>query len=302
MPKKLLLSVCASALLFNGVAKADELFTTVFNVFESKKTETLLVLSAADGRIYKTFKSEENLKRMKSLIGQVVRLDYTVVQGDEARINAIRPIVPGEVDPKVVDLNNFRYNELRQVAPTDFQSLEEVENIFNNFLNDGDKGRSECFKRAHIWSYDMWSKLNVTSEKIFIFWTKRFTILEDYEWWFHVAPMVKVNGTEYVLDSTFFKKPETVETWRNYFMNSDKINCPIVDKYQDYENNQWNKLCYIMKVPMHYFRPFDIEDRDKKGIERNHWVLDELQDARRSFWGWDKKYEGLDTGKPTKKH
>lgn len=302
MPKKLLLSVCASALLFNGVAKADEIFTTVFNVFESKKSETLLVLSAADGRIYKTFKSEDNLKRMKSLVGQVVRLDYTVVEGEEARINAIRPVAPGEVDPKVVDLNHFRYNELREVAPTDFQSLDDVENIFNNFLNDGDKGRSECFKRAHIWSYDMWSKLNVTSEKIFIFWTKRFTILEDYQWWFHVAPMVKVNGTEYVLDSTFFKKPETVETWRNYFMNSDKINCPVVEKYQDYENNQWNKLCYIMKVPMHYFRPFDIEDRDKKGIERNHWVLDELQDSRRSFWGWDKKYEGLDSGKPTKKH
>ena len=44
-----------------------------------------------------------------------------------------------------------------------------------------------------------------------------------------------------------------------------------------------------------------VRDRDKRGIDRNHWVLEELQDARKSFKKWDEVYEGLDTGKRVRK-
>ena len=301
MTMKLWLTIVTSFIVFQAAAKAETIYTTVFNVFESTKTEKILILSGVDGRIYKTFKNEANLKRMKSLVGQVVRLDY-YLSGQEAVIANINAAAPNEVDAKTLDLNHFRYNQLRVIAPTELQSKEEAESLFKNMLNDGDKRRSECFKRAHIWSYDMWSKLGINSEKIFIFWTKRFSILEEHDWWFHVAPMVTANGEELVMDGTFFNKPVPVQEWTNYFMKTDKITCPIAKSYQDYENNQFKKLCFIFKVPMHYFRPFDIEDRDKKGIERNHWVLEELQDARRSFKNWETIYEGLDNGKKTIKH
>ena len=301
MTIKLWLTFVASIIVFQATAKAETIYTTVFNVFESTKTEKILILSGVDGRIYKTFKNEANLKRMKSLVGRVVRLDYYMT-GQEAVIANINVAAPNEVDARTLDLNHFRYNQLRVIAPTELQSKEEAESVFKNMLNDGDKRRSECFKRAHIWSYDMWSKSGITSEKIFIFWTKRFSILEEHDWWFHVAPMVTANGEELVMDGTFFTKPVSVKEWTNYFMKTDKITCPIANSYQDYENNQFKRLCYIFKTPMHYFRPFDIEDRDKKGIERNHWVLEELQDARRSFKNWETLYEGLDNGKKTIKH
>lgn len=284
-----------------NTVKAETIYTTVFNVFESIKTERLLVLSGVDGRIYKTFKNEEQLKRMKSLVGKVVRLDYTT-NGKEAVITNIQLAQPNEVDTRTMDLNFFQYNQLREFAPTDLQSVEKTTKIFNNMLNDGDKGRSQCFKRAHMWSYDMWSKLGVQSEKLFIFYTKRYAILEDFEWWFHVAPMVTVAGEEYVMDGTFMTKPITVKEWKDYFIKTDKITCPVIDKYQDFENNQWNRLCYLMKVPMYYFSPLDIEARDKKGIERNHWILEELQDARKAFKNWEEVYEGLDTGKFVRKY
>ncbi len=70
----------------------------------------------------------------------------------------------------------------------------------------------------------------------------------------------------------------------------------------DYEKGQMKRLCYLMKVPMYYFSPLDIENRDKNGIEKNHWVLEELQDARRAFKNYDETYEGYDTGKPTITH
>lgn len=291
----------ATLVLLQGIAKADTVYTTVFNVFESKKTERLLVLSAVDGRVFKINKTEENKERFKSLVGRIVRLDYRM-SGTEAIITNIREIRAGEIDTSTLDLNHFRYNQLRQFAPTDLQSYEKAEEVFNTMLNDGDKGRSQCFKRAHMWSFDMWSKQNIFSEKIFIFWTKRYQILEEYDWWFHVAPMVHAGGEEYVMDGTFFKKPMPVIEWKNYFMKTDKITCPVVDKYQDFEKVHWTRLCVLMKVPMYHFSPLDIQFRDINGIERNHWVLEELQDARKAFKNWEEVYEGLDTGKRVKKY
>lgn len=281
-----------------NAARAEEMFTTVFNVIESHRSENLLVLSGADGRVYKTSKSEENLKFYKSFIGQVVKLTYKVA-GKEYLITGIQRATEAEVDPAVMDLNHFQYNQLRKFAPTDLQSLAQATQIFEGMLNDGDKRRSQCFKRAHMWVFDMWSKLNITSQKVFIFYTQRYIQLEDFEWWFHVAPVVLVQGQEYVLDGTFMTKPIPVREWQNFFIKSEKITCPVLDNYADLAKNQWTRLCYLMKVPMYFLSPLDIENRDLKGMQRNHWELEELQDARRAFKNSDSAYEGLDTGKPT---
>jgi hypothetical protein len=289
-----------AAIFTLNVAQAETIYTTVFNVFESKKTQRLLVLSGMDGRVYKMSNGEENQKKIKSLVGKVVRLDYRT-SGQEAIITNVREAGRNEVDQRTLDLNHFRYNELRTFAPTDLQSYATVEKIFNNMLNDGDKTFSQCFKRAHMWSYDMWSKLGVYSEKIFIFYTKRFSILEEFDWWFHVAPMVTANGQEYVLDGTFFDKPQSIEDWKNAFLGTNKISCAFMNNIQEYESNQWSRLCYLMRTPMYHFSPLDIKHRDHQGIERNHWVLEELQDARKAFRNWSDVYEALDTGKFVRK-
>lgn len=280
---------------------AGELVTTVFNVLESIRTERILVLSGADGRIYKSHLSEENLKYFKSFQGQVVKITFST-NGKENIIRHIQRVSAAEVDTATMDLNHFQYNQLRQFAPTDLQSVEAATEIFSGLLNDGDRGRSQCFKRAHMWAYDMWSQLGISSHKVFIFYTQRYIQLEEFDWWFHVAPSVVVNGEDYVLDGTFMEKPITIREWQDYFMKSKKITCPIVENYTEFNKNQWKKLCYLMKVPMYYFSPLDIEARDTKNIERNHWILEELQDARRAFKNYNQTYEGLDTGKPTITH
>lgn len=291
----------ALILFFNGSAKADVILTTVFNVFESIRTERLLVLSGMDGRIYKMPGSEANKSHLKSLVGQVVKLTFYNA-GNESIISRIERANPTEYNPREMDLNHFRYNELRLFAPSDLQSDDDAMRIFSSMLNDGDRRRSQCFKRAHIWAYDMWSNLGIYSEKIFIFYTQRYIQLEDFEWWFHVAPMVNVKSKETVFDGTFMAKPVSVQEWQQHFIKSKKITCPLIENYSAYENHQWNRLCFLMKVPMYYFTPRDIENRDKKGIRKNHWVLEELQDARRAFKDYEKTYEGLDTGKPTIKY
>lgn len=301
MAIKLWLTLAVTFMLFLNLAKAESLFTTVFNVYPSSATERLLVLSGADGRIYKIPKNKETEALMKSLLGQVVKLEYREA-GSEALITNITLANPAEVDPTVMDLNHFQYNELRKFAPTDLQTLEKATDIFNNMMNDGDKSRSQCFKRAHIWAYDMWSQLGINSEKIFIFYTRRYIDLEEFEWWFHVAPLVTVNGQKYAMDGTFMKYPVSEKEWIKRFIHTDKITCPVVEDYRTFEKNQWSRLCYIMKVPMYHFRPLDIQNRDEGREKRNNWILDELQDARRAFKDGEKTYEGLDTGKWTKKY
>ena len=296
MNMKLWVTLSVSLLFFQSVAKAETIYTTVFNVFESVKNERLLVLSGIDGRVYKTDRSEETLKRLSSMIGQVVKLDYRL-SGEEAIITNIRVAFNNEVDTRTLDLNHFQYDQLRTFAPTDLKTYEKAVEVFKNMLNDGDKSRSQCFQRAHMWSYDMWSKSNIFSEKIFAFYTKRYQILEDWNWWFHVAPLVTAGGVEYVMDGTFMKKPTQVKEWLNFFLRTDKITCPEITTYQEFEEGHWKRLCYVMKVPMYYLRPLDMENRDKKGELRNHWILEELQFARKAFKGWEKTYEGFDTGK-----
>lgn len=281
-----------------SLARAEVLVTTVFNVVESLRTESLLVLSGADGRVFKVNKTEESIALYKSLVGQVVKIDY-FPSGKDYLISKIEVAADADVDPAVMDLNHFRYNQLRQFTPTDLQTIENANQVFKNMLNDGDRRRTQCFKRAHMWAFDMWSKLNISSQKIFIFYTQRYIQLEEFEWWFHVAPMVVVGGEEYVMDGTFMTKPITLKAWKDHFIKTDKVNCPVVENYNDYRNNQWTKLCYLMKTPMYYFSPINIENRDNKGKVRNHWVLEELQDARRAFKGYGELYEGLDSGKPT---
>ncbi len=291
------------AMLFSLTSQAGEIFTTVFNVLDVKDPEkkALLVLSGADGRVYRMEKTEDNAKMLKALTGQVVKLTFST-DGNKNFITNIHAVGRGEVDETTYDLNHFQYNELRKVAPTDLQSLEQATTVFNDLLNDGDKGRSQCFKRAHMWAFDMWSKMGINSQKIFMFYTARYQVVDEFEWWFHVAPLVTAGGVDYVLDGTFMSKPVTVKEWTNYFMQTDKLNCPAITNYKQYEDNQWTKLCYTMKAPMYYFRPLDLENRDKHGEKRNHWVLPELQDARRAFKGWEETYEGLDTGKSTTKY
>lgn len=295
MTVKQWLILIVTILAVQSFAYADEIVTTVFNVIDSKKSERILVLSGIDGRIYKYPRSDKNLKFIKSLKGAVVKLKFSM-KGKEVFITDISRLNSWEVSDKDLDLNHFRYNQLRRFAPSDIQSDKKVNDVFTSLLNDGDKRRSECFKRAHMWSFDMWSKLGIQSQKIFIFYTSRYKTLEDEKWWFHVAPVIVSNGVEYVLDGTFMEKPITVKEWQHFFIKSENITCPLIDKIADYENGQQRRLCYIMKVPMYYLSPLDIENRDNKGLEKTHWVLSELQDARKAFKGYDNTYEGLDTG------
>jgi hypothetical protein len=275
-------------------AQAGQTLTNVTAVVESGRTRRMLVLSSVDGRVYKAERNREMKAYLESLRGLNVQISWNQV-GPERVITAITPV--GNVSQ---DVNFFAPSANRDVEPTDVGTLERAVAIFNG-LNDTNKTRSQCFKRAHMWSFDMWSRLGVISQKIYIFYTRRYIELQDFDWWFHVAPVVRAGGVDYALDRAFTKKPLTIREWKDKFLNKN-ITCPTITHYDEYYNNQWSRLCYLRLMPMWYFRPADIRDLDREGIVKNNWDLAELQDARRAFEGGEQTYEALDTGADTITH
>ncbi len=274
-------------------ALANETATTIVAVVDSLKTKSLLVLSGSDGRVYKTASTPEMKEYLESLKGKDVVLRWDE-QGRERILSQV------EVTSSAQIVNYFEADPNRSTEVTDVGTQAEVNRLFS-LQNDGDRSSSQCFKRAHIWAFEMWSREAIVGQKIFIFYSKRYIQLEDFEWWFHVAPVVTAGGVEYVMDKTFLDKPVTIPEWKKKFMK-EGITCPNISDYSEYESRPWNRLCFLMKTPMWYFRPADIRKRDQEGIEKNHWVLMELQDARRAFKDGGDRYEALDTGKRTVTH
>lgn len=279
-------------------AFAGQVTTNVVAVVDSGRTERVLVLSSVDGRVYKAERTKELRSYLESLKGQNVSITYSE-SGTERIIQTVTPV--GAVSQ---DLDMFAHNPDRDFVPTDVGSVERATALFNS-LDNTNKDRSQCFKRAHMWSFDLWQRLGINTTKQFIFYTTRFQQMEDFDWWFHVAPAVKVNGETYVIDRgfDFINGPLKVNDWKAKVSPSLRnTTCPVITHYDQYENGRWSRLCYFREMPMHYFRPADIRDLDRRGTIKTGWELEELQDARRAFENGDKTYEALDTGRSTITH
>lgn len=142
---------------------------------------------------------------------------------------------------------------------------------------------SQCYNRAHIWSYEWRVKEQVFSSKIWIFFTAKYIRKYNFEWWFHVAPLFHVlldDGKvhERVADVKYVRAPVKVKTWTDTFLRNDP-ECPVVERYSDYADYQESSWCYVMKSPMYYYQPLDLEQLEKDGTERLLWNPAEIRQA-----------------------
>jgi hypothetical protein len=101
---------------------------------------------------------------------------------------------------------------------------------------------SQCFQRAHIWSFELYRYSRINTMKAFMIFTTRFqeefckyeswenifghqTRCTPYKWWFHVAPFVYTrNGSqiqETVLDPEFLREPKSMRDWSYHFVGLD---------------------------------------------------------------------------------
>jgi len=141
---------------------------------------------------------------------------------------------------------------------------------------------SQCFNRAHVWTYEWFTKNQIKSNKTWVFFTRRYIRKFKFEWWFHVAPSVAVseNGVvkEKIMDVKYARGPIDIKRWTDKFLLDD-ANCPMVSTYSDYANYPESGSCYTMRTSMYYFQPFDIESKEIWGTIRADWIDADVKSA-----------------------
>lgn len=185
--------------------------------------------------------------------------------------------------------------EVPPYEPTVVKTREELMRLFRS-TTPASKffARSQCFRRAHHWSYDLWMDSKIKSMKAFIFFTKKYIREYNYDWWFHVAPFVyyapegNVPGAgkmnEAVLDSMYFTEaPVPLDDWASAFMEN-QAKCAEIQKYADFEAVQEKDYCVVRKVPMYYYAPDNVEELDGQGKALQTFESWELEDMTRDMY------------------
>ncbi len=276
-----------SVALLSYQAHARSIETTIVEVETTE--DGVLVKAEAEGRALWADPADSALVDALSIAaegGQTVKLDYDSVTKNirGAVLLNVEPLAKTPARKNVVTTTPdpaFQF--------TVFNSFAEAQLRFNG-MDTNYRNKSQCYNRAHAWSYDMAVRHGVNSGKVFIFFTSKYIRAYRYEWWFHVAPyvMVNVNGVpvEHVLDRRYTKGPREMRTWTDVFMHNNAF-CPQVYKYSDYRKNQQAQSCYLIKTSMYFRSPRNIEHLEKLGTNLTEFAPGSVRAARReAFHNW----------------
>ena len=107
---------------------------------------------------------------------------------------------------QIISFNVLAVDPIENYSGTEVKTYAELNNLFTS-LNKRSKRNSQCYERAHVWSYELFDSKNIFSYKAFIFFTRKYITNFDKNWWFHVAPSIKLNSDFYVFDPEFLTKP-----------------------------------------------------------------------------------------------
>ncbi len=198
-----------------------------------------------------------------------------------------------KVSPEYLEDKMFtsRVTRGQTYAPTVLPSLEKASEIYKG-MNRKANSESQCYNRAHVWSWEMYNQHIVKPMKIFVFFTPKYIRRFNFDWWFHVSPYVLTNEngvvTERVMDWRYTKKPLLMKEWTDVFMANNSV-CKDVEKYSDYEYHRTDAdapWCMLLRSSMYYYQPLDLERLDKKGLVKDFWVEWELANAYREAFNY----------------
>lgn len=187
-------------------------------------------------------------------------------------VSVMEEIIPGDEDETGTVV-------AEPYSPTVVKNTNAALKLFRGMRRDYNL-KGECYNRAHIWTVESKKKSDANLMKIFMFFTERYIRKYKFHWWFHVTPMVYVGNLKSprTLDRRYTSGPRQTKTWSNTFVRSKKT-CKIVDKFDDYFENQQNEDCYHIYTSMYYVKPRDIEKRDLTGVEKTEFIEREVNKA-----------------------
>jgi cellobiose-specific phosphotransferase system component IIB len=251
-------------------ASAHQLTTSIYEI-EIQGDEDVMVKTDSGDVFWVSPQSKFMLQRLTKAQFQKVQIELEIDK-DSFIISA-----------KILDKkSNFQKHSFEthsmKFEPTVFSSFQSLNKSFLTMRRDS-RRRSQCYERAYVWAYDLWNSQEIHSMKIFLFFTSKYIREYRFKWWFHVTPMSYLGEEEYVLDRLFAKGPLRMKTWTNIFMRNNAV-CKSVVSYFDYDKEDPNESCFLIRSSMYYLGPNALKRRDQ-GYELTKWNTATLRTSRR---------------------
>lgn len=266
----------------------------------------------SSGRVYEIDSNNSKLlKKLKLAKETRAQVELTIEKGPLApdALEKIEDVTILEMNLQLQTENilshlsnlNDEVDPMTNFTPSNVESLSLATKMFHHLIN-RTKTWSQCFNRAHIWARQLAKDYGVKSQKILIYYTQRYRREVDKKWWFHIAPMISVNGEKYVLDREFTNKPYTALAWEKIFrgkmlakgVGPKNYQCKLIRNIKEYYDsaNTNYEYCNIQYTSMYYWEPNDMEALDAKGIQKTQWVDWEIRAAaKEAFRGWRDVYK-----------
>ncbi len=214
------------------------------------------------------------------------------------------PTETGGLFPLAPGLTEESIDYWKDYSPTMITTDKELNSIFKTMK--GAKMHSQCFNRAHVWTYEASQKYKRDHQrelrlmKVFMFYSTPFMAKNKFDWWFHVAPAVFVGdpGTAahpntdnlLILDRLAYRQPVNLWDWVRYFVSMQgttvqHAECKIVHSYHEFvrERDSQTEDCFQIIVPMYYhYGPDDFAQVERYGkpYKDLKWSMDELDRAQ----------------------
>ena len=170
----------------------------------------------------------------------------------------------------------------RNFRPLNLASNADAQNLFNSvypYESDNYDVNDNCYNRAHYWSRMIQvgqeqNRSTLGTDKVFIFFTQAYTRKYNHRWWFHVAPMVYVNGNPVVLDPTFMDRAVSLSGWLGAFDHHTSGNCQQLNSIDEFYARNDEPVCFHIRASMFNYSPSDLRPAPRR---LNNWRCYDFQ-------------------------
>ncbi|WP_408096651.1 protein-glutamine glutaminase family protein [Peredibacter sp. HCB2-198] len=273
------------ALGTSAYASVEVSATKVLQIDYAQKGESETLIYLANGKVARLDKNSDLIPHLKTSLKKKEWVNVTTTF--ERELLAVESI-PEPEDKSVEEFTS--QNSIKEYRASVIPTYDQAYKIYKG-MNRRYQQESQCYNRAHVWSWEMLTKHQVRSMKAFLFFTRKYIRRYNFEWWFHVAPFVYVREDgkikEKVMDYRYTYSPVSMKEWTDIFMHNN-AECSEVTKYTDYEYTREDPAkgwCMLLKVPMYYYQPIDLEALDKKSKQKDFWGEWDLSNAYREAFG-----------------
>jgi hypothetical protein len=274
--------------IFSLPVLSSTTFTTKINDIDyGEKMGDEILIFLENGRVAKLKEWDQNL-----LDGFVNAKSndswFSITLNDERYVTDLKPAVVQEEAPAAIDYVS-QNEKFQTYVPTTVASL----GVLQKYHREGRrtyKEETQCFNRAHVWTYEWWKRHSLKSMKIIIFFTRNYIRRYNFEWWWHIAPYAHVmeNGkvVERVLDVKYTSGPREFQKWANIFLRNDAP-CRVITKYSDYADNPYVGECYFYRANMYTYQAADLQMEEAWGYKKDKFIIEELRGAYKEAFDMD---------------